>query len=141
MSWLKSMLGGGAPKGSPIKQAPEFEDDEEEQQQEQRAAAAAASASTSAAASSSASGSSKAPRHSGGGSSLQFAPPRPQSVGAASSWSLPSGALDGGSEAARAVVSLYMQSTGQPMQLKFEKCLLLLVKQGTITWMPAPHAP
>jgi hypothetical protein len=139
MSWLKSMLGGGAPKGSPIKQAPEFEDDEEEQQQEQRAAAAAASASASAA-SSSASGS-KAPRHSGGGSSLQFAPPRPQSVGAASSWSLPSGALDGGSEAARAVVSLYMQSTGQPMQLKFEKCLLLLVKQGTVTWIRAPHAP
>lgn len=106
---------------TPSKQAQPFEDDEEEQQKEAASASAAAA-------------SSKPSRHSAGGSALLFAPPRPSGASPASSWDLPADALNGGSEVARAVVSLYMQTAGQSMQLKFEQCLLLLVKQAPFTY-------
>jgi hypothetical protein len=68
-----------------------------------------------------------------GGPTLLFSPQRPKAE-PASAWKLPADALGGGSEVARAVVSLYMQTADQPMSLKFEQCLLLLVKQRAATY-------
>jgi len=120
-SWLKSkVFGSAAASSTPSKpQQPEFEDDEEEQEAERVQQASAK----------------KAPRTSaGGGALLLFAPERPELDQPASAWKLPADALGGGSEVARAVVSLYMQTAGQPMELKFQQTLLLLIKLAPYTY-------
>jgi len=120
-SWLKSKVFGSAAAATatPSKQRPEFEDDEEEQEAERVQQASAK----------------KAPRTSaGGGALLLFAPDRPELEQPATAWKLPADALGGGSEVARAVVSLYMQTAGQPMELKFAQSLLLLIKLGPATY-------
>ncbi len=120
-SWLKSKVFGSsaAAAATPTKaQREEFEDDEEEQERERVEVASAK----------------KAPRQSGGGATLSFAPDRPPLEQPAVAWKLPADALGGGSEVARAVVSLYMQTAGQPMQLKFKQCLLLLIKLAPYTY-------
>jgi hypothetical protein len=64
-----------------------------------------------------------------------FAPSRPIGVTPAASWKLPADALpSGGSEVARAAVSLYMQPPGGVMQLKYQESLLVLFKLKAFTY-------
>lgn len=74
------------------------------------------------------------PQRAAAGATLLFAPPRPVAEHAAAEWVLPAGALGGGSEVCRALVSLYMMAPGASMELKFESTLLLLVKLQPFTY-------
>ena len=65
---------------------------------------------------------------------LSFAPPRPEDAEPAEDFQLPQGALDGGSEVARAVVSLYIQAPGRPIEQKLPRTLLLLTKTAPFTY-------
>jgi hypothetical protein len=74
------------------------------------------------------------PQRSTVASTLAFTPPRPEDAEPAEEFELPQGALDGGSEVARAIVSLYIQAPGRAIEEKLPRTLLLLTKTAPFTY-------
>jgi hypothetical protein len=69
-----------------------------------------------------------------GHGALLFAPPRPSNAPPASSWKLPADAIGKGTEVARAIGALYMQQSGQAMELKFDHMIIVLVKLAPFSY-------